>query len=230
MAGGYPILHIARWDGASWDSLGNGIEDNRNGLPLVLSILIVGKYVYAAGRFRSAASVPNTRGFAKWDGSYWTPVGTVAFTTNDTNNWIYSLAFLGGNIFMGGYFVNAGQIVGANYLAGFNGTNYFPTSFTDASSVSAIHATNDSLYFSSGPFDWILRYGCTTTTPAPTPTPTPSPTSTSTNPTTSPTTDTNTDSSSSGSSTSVSTQTSISEVLMFSMTLIFVSLFASVVV
>ncbi len=77
IAGGVPANRIARWDGNAWHSLGTGLNsivrvvekwdiDGAGPAPVQL---VVG------GRFTTAGGVSAHR-IARWDGSYWQPLGT----------------------------------------------------------------------------------------------------------------------------------------------------------
>ena len=67
-AGGVTANNIARWDGASWHPLGDGVDG------LVLDLEVVGTDLYATGWFTEAGG-ESARGIAKWDGSGWVALG-----------------------------------------------------------------------------------------------------------------------------------------------------------
>ncbi len=69
MAGSVPANNIARWDGANWYPLGNGIDG------IVYSIYCNGNDIYAGGTFYQAGN-DSIQGIAKWDGSNWQPLGS----------------------------------------------------------------------------------------------------------------------------------------------------------
>jgi hypothetical protein len=68
-AGGLPAGNVARWDGASWSSLGTGMD----GLVNALHVLPDGDLL-AGGLFSVAGGVP-AAGIARWRGGAWQPVG-----------------------------------------------------------------------------------------------------------------------------------------------------------
>lgn len=62
---------IARWDGANWSPLGEGVSGD------VWGIAFIGTDVYAGGQMSGAASCGTLcAGIAKWDGTAWSPLGT----------------------------------------------------------------------------------------------------------------------------------------------------------
>jgi trimeric autotransporter adhesin len=68
-AGGVIASGIAKWNGASWSSLGTGSVNGMNGAIRALTVFDdgsrVGSAVYAGGLFTTVGGVP-TSGFAKW--------------------------------------------------------------------------------------------------------------------------------------------------------------------
>ncbi|MCC6650685.1 MAG: hypothetical protein IT348_06010, partial [Candidatus Eisenbacteria bacterium] len=67
-AGGTPVNNVVRWNGAAFESLGDGLDGT------VTSLAVVGGTLYAAGDFTSsgATALPNV---ARWTGSAWVAVG-----------------------------------------------------------------------------------------------------------------------------------------------------------
>jgi hypothetical protein len=144
--------NVARWNGASWTALGNGVGNT------VLSIALQGTSLYAASLFGSPATV-----LAKWDGANWSLCGggfdsaaqsvavlgnlvcvAGAFTTTGStsasrfavwngSSWAAAGSGLsatgvrvystGTNVYVGGNFLLAGGLI-ANGLAGWDGTNW----------------------------------------------------------------------------------------------------------
>ncbi len=73
-AGGMPVGHIARWDGANWSSVGGGMNTRVNALAVYDDRRGGGPALYASGPFTSAGGVP-VNGIARWDGHVWSPLG-----------------------------------------------------------------------------------------------------------------------------------------------------------
>ena len=63
-AGGVPARNIARWDGAQWLPLGDGLDDD------VLALSVFQNHLIAGGRFATAGTV-QAIGVAQWDGAEW---------------------------------------------------------------------------------------------------------------------------------------------------------------
>jgi hypothetical protein len=110
-AGGYMIgsfsqgtLALRRFDGASWVSVGGGL----NGAVEVLKVLDLGAgpRLVVGGSFTSAANVPNTRGVAVWDGTSWSALGAgIAGTVYDVE--LHDEGS-GPRLFAAGNFLNSG--------------------------------------------------------------------------------------------------------------------------
>jgi hypothetical protein len=71
---GAPARGIARWDGATWASVGGGGTDDYGVNDMVVFDDGAGPALYVVGYFSSIAGVPAQR-VARWDGASWTEVG-----------------------------------------------------------------------------------------------------------------------------------------------------------
>ena len=75
-AGGVPINHIGRWDGAAWSSIGN--FGPSGSFTEIYDMAVFddgsGPALFVGGLFGSAGGRP-ARNLAKWDGHTWTPIG-----------------------------------------------------------------------------------------------------------------------------------------------------------
>lgn len=83
-AGGVPVNTIARWDGANWSALGDGLGTINN-LEYVYCTAVYdsgdGPTLYAAGNFfRTGAQT--LRGIGRWDGAAWQQLGSGVNTPN----------------------------------------------------------------------------------------------------------------------------------------------------
>ena len=109
---------IARWDGANWSLLDNGVSGT------VRSIALSGTGLFAGGDFITASGVTANR-VAEWNNGEWLAMGS------GTNNVVYALARsdLGG-LFVGGAFVNAGDKL-ASRLGYWDVPNYAPVAEPD---------------------------------------------------------------------------------------------------
>ncbi len=111
---GQLIAMIARWNGSSWQPLGNALNAT------VLALTVYGDLI-AGGEF----GLP-TQHIAGWDGSLWQPLG------GGLNSAVNCLTAYGGELIAGGSFSMAGGN-SANNIARWDGTSWQPLgSGTDA--------------------------------------------------------------------------------------------------
>jgi Rax2 C-terminal beta propeller domain/Secretion system C-terminal sorting domain/Bacterial Ig domain len=116
-AGGVRLYGIAKWNGANWSALGNGIGSN------VDAIAVRGNEVYAGGRFTGAGGIVANR-IAKWDGTSWSALGS------GLNNSVNTIAVNDNAVYAAGAFNTAGGVL-ANCIAKWDGANW-----------SGLHASN----------------------------------------------------------------------------------------
>ncbi len=108
-AGGVSASRIARWNGASWSSLGSGT----NGDVRALAVLPNGDLI-AGGTFSTAGGV-SVNSIARWDGVNWTSL------SSGMNDGVNALAVLSnGDLVAGGRFSTAGGVVTSG-IARWNG-------------------------------------------------------------------------------------------------------------
>jgi hypothetical protein len=72
LAGGVPANNIARWDGAAWSALGDGLD--AAGSTLAVYHDHDGSALFVGGRFNAAGAETANR-IAKWNGESWTGLG-----------------------------------------------------------------------------------------------------------------------------------------------------------
>jgi hypothetical protein len=115
-AGGVAAIHVARWDGTDWSSLGTGTT----GGGIVYALAVAGNSdVYVGGRFTQAGGVA-ANNVAKWNGTAWSSLGTG--TANGVSYFVYALAVASnGDLYVGGEIGQAGG-ASANLVARWNGT------------------------------------------------------------------------------------------------------------
>ena len=124
MAGGIAANFIARWDGASWSSVGSGMDRDVNTLKVFDDGS--GAALYAGGEFRTAGGA-EVNHIAKWDGQAWSSVGG-GVTGNIFASVQTMTVFDDGSepaLFVGGSFASAGGVE-AHGLAKWNGTMWIP--------------------------------------------------------------------------------------------------------
>lgn len=111
-AGGSPAKYIAKWNGASWNALGSGMNGQVSSL-----VMDTSGNLYVGGNFTTADGLA-VNYIAKWNGSSWSAMGS------GMNGQVNSLAVdSAGNLFAGGAFTTAGGVA-ANYLAKWNGSTW----------------------------------------------------------------------------------------------------------
>lgn len=109
-AGGVAVQNIARWGGARWHALNEGLNSN------VLALTLVGEKLYAGGEFTVAGDAA-AKHITCWDSGTWQEVG------GGLSARARALAGHEGRLFAGGSFTNAGGIP-ANRVAMCDGTTW----------------------------------------------------------------------------------------------------------
>ncbi len=112
VAGGVTANYLASWDGASWSSLGSGMNDGVQCFTIYNNMLIAG------GRFTIAGGVP-ANNIASWDGTAWSPLGL------GLGSDAYSLTIFNNRLIAAGWFTTAGG-VNAKKIASWDGTTWSP--------------------------------------------------------------------------------------------------------
>jgi hypothetical protein len=116
-AGGQPANAIARWDGAAWAPLGQGLQNSvfpAHGFALGVyagSLVVGGDFQEAGGR--------GANGTSTWDGAEWQPLG------DGTDNTVYAMTNHNGELVAGGDFTSIGH-ARANHVARWDGTDWRP--------------------------------------------------------------------------------------------------------
>ncbi len=114
-AGGKPAAGVARWDGAEWRPLGDGV----GGAASFVRTMVVGQdgSLYVGGIFTEAGGSPAS-GIARWDGTAWS---SVAGGVGGPNPYVFALARDGATLYAAGAFTVAGGD-SARRIAAFNTT------------------------------------------------------------------------------------------------------------
>jgi hypothetical protein len=104
VAGSIYANSIAKWDGASWSALGNGVNNGlRSKSADRMAIAIDGSNVFVGGSFTNAGGIA-ANNIARWDGTRWSALGT------GTDYGVNSLAIGPDGLYAGGSFGTAGGI------------------------------------------------------------------------------------------------------------------------
>ncbi len=93
---GVSANNIARWDGSSWTSLGNGFTGGS-----VAALLVIGKTVYAAGSF-TATGIQTVNHIAAWD----TASAAWSSLSNGLDGTADALFMVGSDLYAGGDFTS----------------------------------------------------------------------------------------------------------------------------
>ena len=106
-------VRIARWDGASWRRMGDGVDAE------VHAIAVVGGDVYVGGEFSTAGGTPAAR-LARWDGTDWSEVaGGVSHSQSWAPVAVRALASDGSKLYVAGIFDSVGSGAGSVAANGF---------------------------------------------------------------------------------------------------------------
>lgn len=126
-ASGATVNHVARWDGAAWTPLGDGMDPRRSSVDaLAVYDDGTGPALYAGGEFDSAGGVL-VNNIARWDGAAWAAMD--GGVSHPSEGYVWALAtFDGGSgetLLVGGNFLAAGgQFV--SHLVGWDGMAWRP--------------------------------------------------------------------------------------------------------
>ncbi|HXT42462.1 MAG TPA: hypothetical protein VN887_20815 [Candidatus Angelobacter sp.] len=127
---------IARWDGANWWELGNGVSGSVN------AICAANGIVYVGGSFTNASGITANR-IAMWDGANWSPLGT------GVNGTVSAILVDGTDVYVGGSFTSAGGVT-APAIAKWDGSNWSSLGqgmfYTSAASVRSLAKIGSYLY------------------------------------------------------------------------------------
>jgi hypothetical protein len=124
--GGQTVNRTARFDGAGWNALGDGIAGSTNEVRAIASF---NGDLYIGGRFLTAGGVSASR-IARWDGELWHPLGS-GLTANLNHSLINAWDMLvwddgaGPALYIAGSFTSANGIP-ANNIVKWDGTNFSP--------------------------------------------------------------------------------------------------------
>ncbi|HEX5054093.1 MAG TPA: hypothetical protein VFZ65_20105 [Planctomycetota bacterium] len=111
VAGTTPAARVARWDGTSWHAFGAGWNDTVRTL-----------HVDPAGRLIAGGAFTN--GIAAWNGSVWTPLGSLVFEGWGFPAEVWTITTLpNGDLVAGGAFHRASTVPVAN-IARWNGAQW----------------------------------------------------------------------------------------------------------
>jgi hypothetical protein len=135
-AGGVAVNQIARWDGAAWSALGNGVSAGTFGTT-VGSLAVFDGDLIVGGNFTVAGNVP-ANNIARWDGTTWAALGAgLTFQLAPRQVAVQALAVYNGALIAGGFFDHAGTVT-TNFIARWDGTSWSSLGAGMDRSVSAL--------------------------------------------------------------------------------------------
>ncbi|MFO0859759.1 MAG: hypothetical protein U0570_04320 [Phycisphaerales bacterium] len=103
-----PANNVARWNGTSWQPLGNGIT---NGFVTAATVALNGDLI-VGGNFLTAGST-SVNNIARWNGSTWLAMGSGITAASSKQVWALT-TLTGGDIIAGGLFDAAGGVPAKN--------------------------------------------------------------------------------------------------------------------
>jgi hypothetical protein len=125
--GGVPANKVAKWDGSTWSTLGDGVNICEGpDCVTVQSLALVGDDIYAVGNIltdvKEIGGTLRVQGFARWDGANWLQVGG-GVTGDSLTASINTIAVSGSDAYIGGNFFAAGATA-ANNIVRWNGSQW----------------------------------------------------------------------------------------------------------
>lgn len=136
------VSRIARWDGAAWRPLADGLQAE------VLALAVYRGELYAGGWFRFSGELPLNR-IGRWDGTQWRAVGEGVGGVDVAS--VRALQVYRGRLIVGGSFLSAGG-VGARRVAAWDGETWSALGEGADKGVNALAVGGGRLY-ASGNFE-----------------------------------------------------------------------------
>jgi trimeric autotransporter adhesin len=131
------VTTVAKWDGANWLPLGNGVVDGIQAMTVFDDG--TGPQLYAGGPFITAGSALASR-IARWNGTAWSGVGAGIDMTSSNASVDAFAAYdsgSGAELYAGGVFQSAGGVSASN-IARWNGTSWSPAASGTSDQVAAL--------------------------------------------------------------------------------------------
>ena len=117
-----PMNYIGKWNGSTWEQLGNGLTGGS-----ILSFAISNKSdIVAVGNFTGNGDM-DMKGIALWNGSTWTNLDIIIRPGNGTVQTL-TVLFIGDDIYIGGYYFS--EIPTGSTTSIFSGITYVTNSGT----------------------------------------------------------------------------------------------------
>jgi hypothetical protein len=115
-----------------WSALGSGNSGNGSLSAEVWAIAVSGSNVFVGGFFTDIKNnnvpIPEADYIARWDGQNWSALGSNGAGNGSLNQFVTSIAVVGGDLYVGGAFENVNNngtvLPAADYIAKWNGTEW----------------------------------------------------------------------------------------------------------
>lgn len=138
---GVTAKNVVSYNGITWDSLSDGLNNEIRVLKMLNGDL------YAGGIFTQSATTPISR-IAKWNGSSWSALGS-GLSNSGSSSFCFATSIIeyAGELYVGGYFDMAGG-VSTSGIAKWNGTSWSAVGLgmSASASVLALEVFNGELY------------------------------------------------------------------------------------
>ena len=144
---GSPSNAIARWDGESWRSLGNGFEHDAQ----IRALTVFQGRLIAGGKFRLVGGQASNS-LAQWDGAQWSPVPGGVLAPNTGQGSVFALEVYDDRLIVGGEFGWAGPLVVKNIVS-WDGQEWFALLDGLIRTVTSLQARDGMLFASGQLFD-----------------------------------------------------------------------------
>lgn len=146
-ANGIVVNGIAKWNGATWSSLGSGVAPTSNARR-VDSLAVfddgTGSALYVGGEFASAGGLAATKSLARWNGVEWSSVGG---GVGGVGSRVQSLHVFddgsGPALYVAGSFGSVGNDLPASNIAKWDGTSWTSLSLGTNGPVNALEVFDD---------------------------------------------------------------------------------------
>jgi hypothetical protein len=112
--GGVAANSVARWDGAAWHALGEGVDLSSGGT--VLALHASGTNLFVGGVFESAPGV-RCSGIVQWDGGSWSAMAGGLTGGPYMYSSVEAMLPFNGEVIAGGRFTHAGGVLSPNIAA-----------------------------------------------------------------------------------------------------------------
>jgi hypothetical protein len=138
-------MNIARYDGNTWKSVGDGLTGSFAG---VNDMEIYNDELYVAGVFKKSEGNPDNN-IARWDGEEWHEVGGGTAGIGNGSSQIYDLHVYNNELYAAGIFSFAGGVP-AQRIAKWDGQQWCGLGSTFDNVISGIGVYNNELYIGGG--------------------------------------------------------------------------------